>query len=189
MSEPVFSWGDPLGLEDELAEDEKMVRDTARGYAQEVFMPRVLAAYRDESANPEMFREMGNIGLLGPTTPESYGGAGLGYVAYGLIAREIERVQSGCRSAMSVQSSLVMYPILAYGTEKQRRKYLPDLATAKLIGCFGLSEPDHGSDPCASTMASNRARAAPDVRSCSAGDFEAAVAMSKSDSGIKCRNK
>jgi glutaryl-CoA dehydrogenase len=147
MSETVFSWEDPLGLEDELAEEEKMVRDTARGYAQDILMPRVLAAYRDESANPEMFREMGNLGLLGPTIPDSYGGAGLGYVAYGLIAREIERVDSGYRSAMSVQSSLVMYPILTYGTEKQRRKYLPDLATGKLIGCFGLTEPDHGSDP------------------------------------------
>lgn len=124
-----------------------MVRDTARGFAQDYLMPRVIEAYREEEYDPQMLPEMGKLGLLGPTTPEEYGGAGLGYVAYGLIARELERVDSGYRSTMSVQSSLVMYPIYAYGTEAQRRKYLPKLAKAELIGCFGLTEPDHGSDP------------------------------------------
>jgi glutaryl-CoA dehydrogenase len=124
-----------------------MVRDTARGFAQDYLMPRVIAAYRDETYDANMLPEMGKLGLLGPTTPEEYGGAGLGYVAYGLIARELERVDSGYRSAMSVQSSLVMYPIYAYGSEAQRRKYLPKLASAELVGCFGLTEPDHGSDP------------------------------------------
>src|SRR5665811_2379545 len=124
-----------------------MVRDTARGFAQDYLMPRVVAAYRDETFDPNMLPAMGKLGLLGPTIPEEYGGAGLGYVSYGLIARELERVDSGYRSTMSVQSSLVMYPIYAYGTEGQRRKYLPKLATAELIGCFGLTEPDHGSDP------------------------------------------
>ena len=124
-----------------------MVRDTARGFAQDYLMPRVVEAYAQEKYDPDMMREMGKLGLLGPTVPEEYGGAGLGYVGYGLIARELERVDSGYRSAMSVQSSLVMYPIYAYGTEAQRRKYLPKLATGELIGCFGLTEPDHGSDP------------------------------------------
>jgi glutaryl-CoA dehydrogenase len=124
-----------------------MVRDTARGYAQDKLMPRVLSAYREERFDPEMFQEMGALGLLGSTLPEEYGGAGLGYVSYGLIAREVERVDSGYRSAMSVQSSLVMYPIHAYGTEAQRRKYLPKLASGEMIGCFGLTEPDYGSDP------------------------------------------
>ena len=142
-----FQWEDPLGIEFELTEDERMVRDTARGFAQDYLMPRVMAAFRDETYDPDLMREMGKLGLLGPTIPEEYGGAGLGYVAYGLIAREIERVDSGYRSAMSVQSSLVMYPIYAYGTEAQRMKYLPKLATGEMIGCFGLTEPDHGSDP------------------------------------------
>src|ERR1700740_579919 len=142
-----FVWEDPLDLEHDLSEDEKMVRDTARGYAQDKLMPRVLTAYRDERFDPEIFQEMGALGLLGPTIPEECGGGGLGYVAYGLIAREIERVDSGYRSAMSVQSSLVMYPIYAYGTEEQRKKYLPKLATGEWVGCFGLTEPDHGSDP------------------------------------------
>jgi glutaryl-CoA dehydrogenase len=124
-----------------------MVRDTARDYAQEKLFPRVLTAYREEKYEPAVIREMGELGLLGSTIPESYGGAGLGYVAYGLIAREIERVDSGYRSAMSVQSSLVMHPIYAYGSEAQRRKYLPKLATGEFVGCFGLTEPDHGSDP------------------------------------------
>jgi hypothetical protein len=124
-----------------------MVRDTARDYAQEKLFPRVLKAYREESYDPAIMREMGALGLLGSTIPEEYGGAGLGYVAYGLIAREIERVDSGYRSAMSVQSSLVMHPIYAYGSEAQRRKYLPKLATGEFVGCFGLTEPDHGSDP------------------------------------------
>jgi len=142
-----FDWEDPLGLEGQLTEEERMVRDTARGYAQDKLMPRVLTAYREERFDREIFNEMGALGLIGSTIPEEYGGAGLGYVAYGLIAREIERVDSGYRSAMSVQSSLVMYPIYAYGTEAQRRKYLPKLATGELVGCFGLTEPDHGSDP------------------------------------------
>src|SRR5476649_128961 len=142
-----FQWEDPLDLEGELSEEERMVRDTARGFAQDYLMPRVIAAYRDETYDANMLPEMGKLGLLGPTTPEEYGGAGLGYVAYGLIAREFDRVDSGYRSTMSVQSSLVMYPILAYGTEAQRKKYLPKLATGEIVGCFGLTEPDHGSDP------------------------------------------
>ena len=142
-----FDWEDPLDLEGQLSEDERMVRDTARGYAQDKLMPRILTAYREERFDREILNEMGALGLLGPTIPEEYGGAGLGYVAYGLIAREIERVDSGYRSAMSVQSSLVMYPIYAYGTEAQRKKYLPKLATGEMVGCFGLTEPDHGSDP------------------------------------------
>ena len=147
LKDSAFVWEDPLDLEHDLTEEEKMVRDTARGYAQDKLMPRVLTAYRDERFDPEMFQEMGALGLLGPTVPEEYGGAGLGYVSYGLIAREVERVDSGYRSAMSVQSSLVMYPIYAYGTEAQRKKYLPKLATGEMIGCFGLTERDYGSDP------------------------------------------
>jgi glutaryl-CoA dehydrogenase len=142
-----FNWEDPLGLEFELTEEERMVRDTAKGFAEDYLMPRVIKAYSDEKYDPDMMREMGKLGLLGPTIPETYGGAGLGYVAYGLIAREVEKVDSGYRSAMSVQSSLVMYPIYAYGTEAQRMKYLPKLASGEFIGCFGLTEPDHGSDP------------------------------------------
>src|SRR6202158_2154677 len=142
-----FQWEDPLDLEGELSEEERMVRDTARGFAQDYLMPRVIAAYRDETYEANMLPGMGKLGLLGPTIPETYGGAGLGYVAYGLIARELERVDSGYRSTMSVQSSLVMYPIYAYGTEAQRRKYLPKLASGETIGCFGLTEPDHGSHP------------------------------------------
>ena len=142
-----FNWEDPLGLEGGLTEDERMVCATARGFAQDYLMPRVVEAYAKESYDPNMLPEMGKLGLLGPTIPEEYGGAGLGYVAYGLIARETERVDSGYRSAMSVQSSLMMYPIYAYGTEAQRRKYLPKLATGEMVGCFGLTEPDHGSDP------------------------------------------
>jgi glutaryl-CoA dehydrogenase len=142
-----FNWEDPLDLESELSEEERMVRDTARGYAQDKLFPRVLTAYREERFDREIMSEMGALGLLGPTVPEEYGGAGLGYVAYGLIAREVERVDSGYRSAMSVQSSLVMHPILAYGSPAQRRKYLPKLARGEIVGCFGLTEPDHGSDP------------------------------------------
>jgi len=147
IKDAAFKWDDPLDLESELTEEERMVRDTARDYAQEKLFPRVIAAYRDEKYDPAVVREMGALGLLGSTIPEQYGGAGLGYVAYGLIAREIERVDSGFRSALSVQSSLVMHPIYAYGSEAQRRKYLPKLATGELVGCFGLTEPDHGSDP------------------------------------------
>src|SRR5437868_10753034 len=142
-----FVWEDPLDLEGQLTEEERMVRDTAHAYAQEKLFPRVLKAYREETFDRAIMSEMGALGLIGATVPEEYGGAGLGYVAYGLIAREVERVDSGYRSAMSVQSSLVMHPILAYGTEAQRRKYLPKLASGEWVGCFGLTEPDHGSDP------------------------------------------
>jgi glutaryl-CoA dehydrogenase len=142
-----FDWQDALLLDDQLTEDERMVRDSARGYAQSKLLPRVTSAYLDERFDREIMTEMGALGLLGATIPEEYGGAGLGYVSYGLVAREVERVDSGYRSAMSVQSSLVMHPIFAYGTEAQRRKYLPKLATGEWVGCFGLTEPDAGSDP------------------------------------------
>jgi glutaryl-CoA dehydrogenase len=134
-------------LEDQLTEDERLTRDSARAFAQEKLQPRVINAYREEEVAPEIFRQMGEMGLLGITVPEEYGGLGAGYVTYGLVAREIERVDSGYRSMMSVQSSLVMYPIYAYGSEEQRQKYLPGLASGELIGCFGLTEPDAGSDP------------------------------------------
>jgi glutaryl-CoA dehydrogenase len=142
-----FVWEDPLDIESDLTEDERMVRDTAHGFAQDYLMPKIVTAYREEKFDPALIPEMGKLGMLGPTIPEEYGGAGLGYVSYGLIARELERVDSGYRSTMSVQSSLVMYPIYAYGSEAQRRKYLPKLASGEMIGCFGLTEPDHGSDP------------------------------------------
>jgi glutaryl-CoA dehydrogenase len=142
-----FDWQDPFRLNDQLTEEERMLRDGARAYAQEKLQPRVIAAYREESTDPAIFGEMGEMGLLGTTIPEEYGGLGASYVAYGLIAREVERVDSGYRSMMSVQSSLVMYPIYAYGTEAQRMKYLPKLARGEWIGCFGLTEPDAGSDP------------------------------------------
>jgi glutaryl-CoA dehydrogenase len=147
LKDNTFNWEDPLDLEGELTEEERMVRDTARGYATDKLQPKVIAAYREEKIDREILPEMGKLGLLGPTIPEEYGGAGLGYVAYGLITREIERVDSGYRSTLSVQSSLVMYPIYAYGTEAQRKKYLPKLASGEMVGCFGLTEPDHGSDP------------------------------------------
>ncbi len=142
-----FDWQDPFRLEDQLTEDERMLRDAARAYAQDRLQPRIIGAYRDEETDPSIFREMGEMGLLGVTVPEEYGGLGASYVAYGLIAREVERVDSGYRSMMSVQSSLVMYPIYAYGSEEQRLKYLPKLASGEWIGCFGLTEPDAGSDP------------------------------------------
>ncbi len=142
-----FDWADPFLIADQLTEDERMMRDAARSYCDEKLMPRVKTAFADEHTDPEIFREMGAMGLLGTTIPEEYGGLGAGYVAYGLIAREVERVDSGYRSMMSVQSSLVMYPIYAYGTEEQRQKYLPKLASGEWIGCFGLTEPDAGSDP------------------------------------------
>ncbi|PKP70122.1 MAG: acyl-CoA dehydrogenase [Alphaproteobacteria bacterium HGW-Alphaproteobacteria-4] len=142
-----FDWADALRLDAQLTEEERMLRDAAHAYAQEKLAPRVTQAYRDEATDPAIFREMGEMGLLGVTIPEEYGGIGAGYVAYGLVAREVERVDSGYRSMMSVQSSLVMYPIYAYGSEAQRRKYLPKLATGEFIGCFGLTEPDAGSDP------------------------------------------
>jgi glutaryl-CoA dehydrogenase len=143
----IFDWQDPFLLDQQLTEEERLVRDTARAYAQDKLLPRVTGAYLDERFDREIMTEMGDLGLLGATIPEEYGGAGLGYVSYGLVAREVERVDSGYRSAMSVQSSLVMYPIHAYGSEEQRRKYLPKLATGEFIGCFGLTEPDAGSDP------------------------------------------
>ncbi len=144
---PPFDWSDPLRLDDQLSEEERMVRDAARQFAQERLQPGIVAAYREEATDPGIFREMGALGLLGVTLPEEYGGAGASYVAYGLVAREVERVDSGYRSMMSVQSSLVMHPIYAYGDEAQRLKYLPKLANGELIGCFGLTEPDAGSDP------------------------------------------
>ncbi len=146
LGRPEFQWDDPLLLEDQLAEDERLVRDTARQYCQDRLMPRILEANRHERFDREIMTELGALGLLGSTI-EGYGCAGVNYVSYGLIAREVERVDSGYRSAMSVQSSLVMHPIHAYGTEAQREKYLPRLARGELIGCFGLTEPDHGSDP------------------------------------------
>ena len=142
-----FDWEDPFRLVDQLEEDERMIAESARAYAQEKLQPRVIKAFEEETVEPEIFREMGEMGLLGTTIPEEYGGLGAGYVSYGLVAREIERVDSGYRSMMSVQSSLVMYPIYAYGTEAQRQKYLPKLASGEWIGCFGLTEPDAGSDP------------------------------------------
>ena len=142
-----FQWDDALRLDTQLTEDERMLRDAARDFAQSVLQPRVIEAYRTEKSDPELFSLMGEAGLLGTTIPEEYGGLGAGYVTYGLVAREIERVDSGYRSMMSVQSSLVMYPIYAYGSEEQRQKYLPGLASGALIGCFGLTEPDAGSDP------------------------------------------
>ncbi|WP_170418876.1 acyl-CoA dehydrogenase [Ruegeria arenilitoris] len=142
-----FTWDDPFRLTDQLTEDERLIADSALAYAQEKLQPRVTKAFQNEETDPEIFREMGEMGLLGTTIPEEYGGIGAGYVTYGLVAREVERVDSGYRSMMSVQSSLVMYPIYAYGSEEQRRKYLPKLASGEWIGCFGLTEPDAGSDP------------------------------------------
>ncbi len=142
-----FDWADPFALEAQLSDEERLVRDTARAYAQDKLQPRVTEAFLDERFDREIMSEMGELGLLGATISPEYGGAGLNYVSYGLVAREVERVDSGYRSAMSVQSSLVMYPIDAYGSEEQKRKWLPGLATGELIGCFGLTEPDAGSDP------------------------------------------
>jgi glutaryl-CoA dehydrogenase len=147
LTKPSFDWADPFLLDDQLTEEERMVRDTARDFAQARLQPGITDAYMTDTFNRGLMEEMGALGLLGPTVPVEYGGAGLGYVAYGLVAREVERVDSGYRSAMSVQSSLVMYPIHAYGSPDQRAKYLPRLATGELIGCFGLTEPDAGSDP------------------------------------------
>jgi glutaryl-CoA dehydrogenase len=147
MPKAAFHWDDPLLLEQQLTPDERQVREAAAAYCQERLAPRVLQAFRTETTDPAIFREMGELGLLGATIPEAYGGAGLNYVCYGLVAREVERVDSGYRSMMSVQSSLVMLPIFEFGTEAQRQKYLPKLARGEWIGCFGLTEPDHGSDP------------------------------------------
>ena len=142
-----FDWADPFRIEDQLTQDERMLRDAARDFAQDRLAPRVVQAYREETTDPAIFAEMGQAGLLGITIPEEFGGLGAGYVTYGLVAREVERVDSGYRSMMSVQSSLVMYPIHAYGSDAQRQKYLPGLAAGTLIGCFGLTEPEAGSDP------------------------------------------
>ncbi|HET7710027.1 MAG TPA: acyl-CoA dehydrogenase [Sphingomicrobium sp.] len=150
MGEPKvlpFNWADPFDLDHQLSDEERLVRDTAEAYAQDKLQPRVTEAYLNEDFDRSILSEMGELGLLGATIPNDYGGAGLGYVSYGLIARAVERVDSGYRSAMSVQSSLVMYPIYAYGSEEQRRKYLPKLASGEWVGCFGLTEPDAGSDP------------------------------------------
>ncbi|MCE7858698.1 MAG: acyl-CoA dehydrogenase [Chloroflexi bacterium CFX2] len=147
MSKQTFKWDDPFLFNNQLTDEERMIRDAARKYCQDKLMPRILEANRKEIFHREIMDEMGTMGFLGSTIPEEYGGAGLNHVAYGLIAREVERVDSGYRSAMSVQSSLVMYPIFTYGTEEQRRKYLPKLASGELVGCFGLTEPNHGSDP------------------------------------------
>ena len=147
MAKASFHWDDPFLLQQQLSEDERMIEEAARAYCQDKLLPRVTEAFRHEKTDPAIFREMGELGLIGPTIPTEYGGPGLSYVAYGLIAREVERVDSGYRSMMSVQSSLVMLPIFEFGTEGQRQKYLPKLATGEWIGCFGLTEPDHGSDP------------------------------------------
>jgi glutaryl-CoA dehydrogenase len=147
MANAKFNWEDPFLLDQQLSDDERMVRDAAAAYCQGRLAPRVLNAFRNETTDISIFREMGEVGLLGPTIPEQYGGPGLNYVAYGLIAREVERVDSGYRSMASVQSSLVMVPIFEFGTEAQKQKYLPKLASGEWIGCFGLTEPDHGSDP------------------------------------------
>ncbi|MEZ5870498.1 MAG: acyl-CoA dehydrogenase [Nitratireductor sp.] len=144
---PELDWQDPFLIEEQLSEEERMIRDAARSYCQDRLASRVIEANRHEIFHREIMNEMGEIGFLGPTTPEEYGGAGVNYVSYGLVAREVEAIDSGYRSAMSVQSSLVMHPIHAYGSEEQRRKYLPKLAAGEWIGCFGLTEPDHGSDP------------------------------------------
>jgi glutaryl-CoA dehydrogenase len=146
-SKPSFNWQDPLSIDSLLSEEERMIRDSAHQYCQEKLMPRVLLANRNETFDPDIMKELGALGLLGCTIEEKYGCAGVNYVTYGLIAREVERVDSGYRSAMSVQSSLVMHPIHAYGTEEQKMKYLPKLATGEMIGCFGLTEPNSGSDP------------------------------------------
>lgn len=142
-----FQWQDPLRLEHSLTDEERQIQDVAHAYCQDKLQPRVLEAFRDERFDRDILHEMGELGLLGPTVDEKYGGAGIGHVGYGLIAREVERVDSGYRSAMSVQSSLVMYPIETYGSEAQKQRYLPGLARGELVGCFGLTEPDAGSDP------------------------------------------
>ena len=147
MAKAVFDWEDPFALAGQLTDEERMVAETARSFATDRLLPRVISDYRDETFDPSLILEMGELGLLGPTIPAEYGGAGVSHVAYGLAAREFERVDSGYRSCMSVQSSLVMHPIYAYGTEDQRKKFLPKLASGEMVGCFGLTEPDHGSDP------------------------------------------
>jgi glutaryl-CoA dehydrogenase len=146
-SKPQFQWDDPFFLEAQLSDEERMVRDAAKAFADDILMPRVIGDFRDEAFDPALLKDMGALGLLGSTIPEEFGGAGVNHVAYGLAAREIERVDSGYRSAMSVQSSLVMHPIYSFGSDAQKHKFLPKLATGEMIGCFGLTEPDFGSDP------------------------------------------
>ena len=146
-SKPQFQWEDPFFLDAQLTDEERMVRDAASAFASDVLMSRVIQDFREESFDPAVMREMGQLGLLGPTIPQEFGGAGLGHVAYGVATREIERIDSGYRSAMSVQSSLVMHPIFSFGSDEQKAKFLPKLATAEIVGCFGLTEPDYGSDP------------------------------------------
>ena len=188
-TKPVFKWDDPFLLDAQLSEEERMVREAAHAYAQEKLLPRVREAFRHEQTDPSIFPEMGALGLLGATLPPEYGGAGLNYVCYGLIAREVERVDSGYRSMMSVQSSLVIYPIYTYGSEAQRQKYLPKLATGEWIGCFGLTEPNHGSDP--GSMVT-RARSVPGGYSLSGAKMwisnspiaDVFVVWAKDDSGI-----
>src|SRR5512141_1758271 len=152
-----FQWDDPFMLDEQLTEDERMIRDTARAYAQDKLAPRITKAYLEEKVDRDIFQEMGELGLIGITLPEEYGCANASYVAYGLVAREVERVDSGYRSMNSVQSSLVMYPIYAYGSEAQREKYLPKLASGEWVGCFGLTEPDAGSDPGSMTTRAEKA--------------------------------
>ena len=147
MATHPFQWEDPFDLDSQLNEEERMVRDSVRDFCTDTLMPGIVEANRNEVFDPKLMKQFGELGMLGSTIPEEYGGAGLNHVSYGLIAREVERVDSGYRSAMSVQSSLVMHPIFAYGSEEQKQKYLPGLAKGELIGCFGLTEPDHGSDP------------------------------------------
>ena len=148
-AESAFDWQDPLLINEQLSDEERLVSESTRDFCTTQLMPRIVEIHRHETFDRGVFREFGELGLLGPTIPEAYGGAGTSYVVYGLIAREVEKVDSGFRSAMSVQSSLVMHPIYAYGTEEQRQKYLPKLASGEWVGCFGLTEPDHGSDPAA----------------------------------------
>ena len=147
MAKPIFDWTDPFFLDQQLSDAERMVRDTARQFSRDVLLPRVTEDFREERFDPEVMQQIGQLGLLGPTIPAEYGGAGVNHVAYGLAARELEAIDSGYRSAMSVQSSLVMHPIQSFGTDEQKTKYLPKLVSAEMIGCFGLTEPDHGSDP------------------------------------------
>ena len=147
MAKPIFDWTDPFFLDQQLSDEERMVRDTARQFSRDVLLPRVIEDFREERFDPEVMQQMGQLGLLGATIPAEYGGAGVNHVAYGLAARELEAIDSGYRSAMSVQSSLVMHPIHSFGTDEQKTKYLPKLVAAEMIGCFGLTEPDHGSDP------------------------------------------
>jgi glutaryl-CoA dehydrogenase len=169
MAHAAFNWQDPFLLEQQLSDDERMIKEAAAAYCQDKLQPRVVEAFRKEQTDAAIFREMGELGLLGPTVPETYGGPGLNYVAYGLIAREVERVDSGYRSMMSVQSSLVMVPIFEFGNEATKQKYLPKLATGEWIGCFGLTEPNHGSDPASMLEPRPKCRAATSCRATRCG--------------------